>query len=161
MGEAERAFEQLRAEVTVMRRIVEELQQTVEAVPTDDMSATLQTMARTQAGLLRRIERITDYIGAATPPERLQRELTWARDTAMRPAVERLAAVEGDVKATLQTLHVMIGTVRSREQQRRVLRLALAIGVAMGLAGYPLVVQSTVDAVVDLWRAAGVPSKAR
>ena len=150
MGEGDRAIEQLRAEFTIMRRVVEELQATVEALPTDDLSATLGAMARTQIRLLRRVERIADYIGAATPPERLQRELAWARDTALRPAVEGLARVQGETSATLQTLHALIGSVRSTEAHRRALVRTLAIGVAIGLAGFPLLVQPVIDALEEV-----------
>lgn len=150
MGEGDRAFEQLRAEVTILRRVVEELQATLEALPTADLSATLGAMARTQIRLLRRVERIADSIGAATPPERLQRELAWARDTALRPAVEGLARVQGETSATLQTLQALIGSVRSTEAHRRALVRTLAIGVAIGLAGFPLLVQPVIDALVEV-----------
>ena len=160
MGEGDRAFEQLRAELTIMRRVVEELQATVEAVPTDDMAATLRAIAKAQAWLLRRFERITDYIGAATPPERLQRELAWARDTALRPSVERLARLQGETSATLQTLQVLIGSVRSIEAHRRAFVRTLAIGVVVGLAGFPLLVQPVIDVLAEVV-AAGTPRTRR
>jgi hypothetical protein len=149
MGEGDRTFEQLRAEVTIMRRVVEELQATVETAPIDDLSATLGAMARTQVRLLRRIERVADHIGAATPPERLQRELAWARDTALRPAVERLARVQGETSGALQTLHALIGSVRPTGARRRALVRTLAIGIAIGLVGFPLLVQPVIDALAE------------
>lgn len=150
---AEQAFEQLRAEVTVMRRIIEELQRAIEAVPTVDYSPTLGEIAGAQQHIAANIEVIAKAAGALSHRERMMRELVWARDTALSPALDALTAAQREATSVVQMIRQSAGIARVRNEQRQAVKVALAGGVALGLLAYPLAVKPTVETMAGLWQA--------
>ncbi len=125
--DAARAFDDLAAEVRVMRRVVEALEA---KKPTD--------YAPTLAALTQELERLTGVTAAMAnrpamvlTPERYAAQIGRAADDAARPAAAELQRVQ----TLTSTLERALGGVRTREDQRRqMLRTgggALAIGALL------------------------------
>lgn len=137
---AEQAFEQLRAEVTVMRRAIEELQRAVEAIPTIDYGETLGEIGARHDEIAEDIGTIAAFTGAMSHGERLQRELTWARDTALRPALDALARTEQQAASTARLMQDMLRARLAFRARWRAVGLTAAIGIALGLMLYPVTI---------------------
>lgn len=143
MSDAAQAFEQLRAEVTVMRRTVEELRTAVEAVPTVDYALTLGEIAAD-------IDAIAEATGGLSYAERVMQELVQARDTAMRPAITQLMTAQNSAMGVAQAVRNAFDFVRTEQEQRRALKWAFGIGVVAGLLLFPSIVGPIIGKVAGL-----------
>jgi len=138
--DAARAFEDLTAEVRVMRRALEARK------PTD--------YAPTLAALTQQLERLTGATTAmarrpavALTPENYAAQLRRATDEAARPAAAELQRVQ----TLTSTLERALGGIRTREEQRRwVLRAAIG-GMAAGVFVWALLLLPTARMLPTSW----------
>lgn len=146
--DAARAFEDLTAEVRVMRRAVEAL----EAKKPVDYAPRL-------AALTQELERLTSATTAmarrpavALTPESYAAELRRATDAAARPAAAELQRVQ----TLTGTLERALGGIRTREEQRRwVLRAAIG-GMAAGVFVWALLLLPMARMLPESWH---IPEK--
>lgn len=150
---AERAFDELRAEVTVMRRTVEHLADAVGEVPRIDYSDTLAAVLKGHGAIARHIQHIAHVSGAYLPPEQLETEMARAREAAMGPLKADVQLAKDALRLAAQRFEVAAGVVRSRRDQWRAILTAAAIGVVLGLVMYPAVISPAVGAVQGFWKA--------
>lgn len=141
--DAARAFEDLTAEVRVMRRAMEAL----EAKKPVDYAPTL-------AALTQELERLTSATTAmarrpavALTPESYAAELRRATEAAARPAAAELQRVQ----TLTSTLERALGGIRTRAEQRRwVLRAAIG-GIAAGVFIWALLLLPMARLLPESW----------
>src|SRR3954452_2733369 len=130
LDDATRAFDDLRAEVAVLRRAVEALGPALKENRSPDYSLSLGQIAKTQATIGTRLEAIEGHPALRMTPaafgEQLERAVANASREARREAedlVQRISVVRRDAEA-------MLGSSRTREAQNWRLAEAVAIDVA-------------------------------
>src|SRR5689334_8413372 len=138
LDDATRAFDDLRAEVAVLRRAVEALGPALKENRSPDYSLSLGQIAKTQAAIGTRLEAIEGHPALRMTPaafgEQLERAVTNASRAARREAedlVQGISMVSRDVQTIL-------GSARTRERQNWRLLEASTIGVVAGLVLFPL-----------------------
>jgi uncharacterized membrane protein len=138
LDDATRAFDDLRAEVAVLRRAVEALGPALKENRSPDYSLSLGQIAKTQAAIGTRLEAIEAHPALRMTPaafgEQLERAVTKASREARREAedlVQGISIVSRDVQA-------MLGSARTREVQNWRLLEAGTIGLVAGLILFPL-----------------------
>src|SRR3954452_11353204 len=138
VGDATQAFDDLRAEVAVLRRAVEALGPALKENRSPDYSLSLGHIAKAQAAIGTRLETIEGHpalrMTPATFSEQLERAVTNASREARREAedlVQVVSVVSRDVQA-------MLGSARTREAQNWWLAQAAVLGVVAGLILFPL-----------------------
>lgn len=153
---AEQAFDQLRAEVTIMRRVVEELRTAVEEGQAPDYSEALAQIVNGNGIIAKHIERLAQHTGARLPPDQYARQMTQAADNAFRPLRQMLETAERTLVHAAQRFDAAQQMVRSRTQQREQLWAALLIGACGGMLLLALVLLPLVRLLPDSW---GVPER--
>src|SRR3954470_11437527 len=138
LDDATRAFDDLRAEVAVLRRAVEALGPALKENRSPDYSLSLGHIAKAQAAIGTRLETIEGHPALRMTPamfrEQHERAVTNASGEARREAedlVQGISGVSRDVQA-------MLGSARTREAQNWRLLEASTIGVVAGLILFPL-----------------------
>ena len=138
LDDATQAFDDLRAEVAVLRRAVEALGPALKENRSPDYSLSLGHIAKAQAAIGTRLETIEGHpalrMTPATFSEQLERVVTNASREARREAedlVQGISVVSRDVQA-------MLGSARTREAQNWRLAQAVVLGVVVGLILFPL-----------------------
>ena len=141
--DAARAFEDLTAEVRVMRRAVEALEA---KKPTD--------YAPTLAALTQELERLTAATTAMArrpaltlTPESYAAQLRRATDEAARPAAAELQRAQ----TMTGTLERALGRIRTREEQRRWLWRAGIGGMAAGVLVWALLLLPIARTLPESW----------
>src|SRR3954454_14668713 len=138
LDDATRAFDDLRAEVAVLRRAVEALGPALKENRSPDYSLSLGQIAKTQAAIGTRLEAIEDHPALRMTPaafgEQLERAVTNASREARREAED---LVQG-ISMVSRQAQEMLGSARTRERQNWRLLEAGTIGVLMGLVLFPL-----------------------
>src|SRR3954451_9018553 len=138
LDDATRAFEDLRAEVVVLRRAVEALGPALKENRAPDYSLTLGQIAKAQAAMGARLEAMEGHPALQLTPEafggRVERAVTEASRQVLRDA-------EGAARAISwanQEAQAMLGSARTREAQNWRLLEVAAIGIVVGLILFPL-----------------------
>lgn len=142
--DATRAFESLRAEVTVMRRAVEAL----EAKKPKDYNPTLGAMTAELEKLAGATEAMARRPALMLTPEAYEAQMRRATAEAARPVTGELQRAQN---LTAQ-LDQALGAVRTRREQRRWLWATAGAGVALGPLLWALVVVPLAHALPDSWR---------
>ncbi len=140
LDDATRAFEGLRAEFTVLRRAVEAIEPVLRENQAPDYSPTLGALAKDLDAIASRIEAIETHTGATVPAEVARREIARVYDASLRPARGDLERATREVADAAHALQVALGRVRTREEQRAWIIRTAAIGAAVGLLAFPLLV---------------------
>jgi hypothetical protein len=137
---ATRAFEGLRAEITVLRRAVEAIESVLRENQAPDYSPTLGALAKSLDAIASRIEAIETHTGATVSAEVARREIARVYDASLRPARGDLERATREVLDAAHALHGAAGHNRIREEQRAWIIRTAAIGAAVGLLAVPLLV---------------------
>ncbi len=141
--DAARAFEDLAAEVRVMRRAVEAL----EAKKPTDYAPTLAEFAQKLEKLTLATVTMAERPAMRLTPDSYAAQIGRAADDAARPAAAELQRVQ----TLTGTLERALGGVRTREEQRRwVLRAAIG-GMAAGVFVWALVLLPIARILPDRW----------
>lgn len=151
---AERAFDHLRAEVTIMRRAVEELSAAVEEGRAPDYAEALAHIVKTNTVIARNVEHIAGHTGARLPPDQYEREMTRAADLAFRPVRQALDGAERRLMDAAQRFDSAQAMMRNRAHQREQVWRALAIGASIGVLLIPLLLLPLLRLLPKSW---GVP----
>ncbi len=140
LDDATRAFECLRAEITVLCRAVEAIEPVLRENQAPDYSPTLGALAKSLDAIASRIEAIETHTGATVPAEVARREIARVYDASLRPARGDLERATREVLDAAHALHGAAGHTRMREEQRGWIIRTAAIGAAAGLLMFPLLV---------------------
>ena len=137
LDDATRAFDDLRAEVAVLRRAVEALGPALKENRSPDYSLSLGHIAKTQAAIGARLEAIEGHPALRITPaafgEQLERAVTNASREAKREAED---CSPGDFRGE-PGAQAMLGSARTREAQNWRLLEAAVLGVVAGLILFP------------------------
>ncbi len=140
IDDATRAFEGLRADITVLRRTVEAIEPVLRESHAPDYSPTLGALAKSLDAIASRIEVIEAHTGATVSAEVARREIARVYDASLRPARGDLERATREVLDAAHALHGATGHTRMREEQRVWIIRTAAIGAAVGLLAFPLLV---------------------
>ena len=157
------AFEDLRAEVSELRRAVEALPGVWEESRPPDYTPSLGTIAQGMATVESRLAGIEKHPALRLTPEQHQQAVAQAGNVLMREAVQKLDRAAQDAERERHQLAGLIGTVRKQDAQRNWLLWAASGALAVGLLVSPFVagvlpfgLDSAVAAVImraDRWNA--------
>jgi hypothetical protein len=157
------AFEDLRAEVSELRRALEALPGAWEESRPPDYTPSLGTIAQGLAAVENQLAGIEQHPALRLTPEQHQQAIAHAGNTLMREAVQKLDRAAQDAERERHRLAGLIGTVRKQDEQRHWLLLAAAWALVVGLLVSPFVAgvlpfggDSAVAAVImnaDRWNA--------
>lgn len=133
------AFEDLRAEVSMLRRAVEALPGTWEENRAPDYTPSLGKIAKGMATVESRLAGIEKHPALRLTPEQHQEAVAQVGNTLMREAVQKLDRAAQDADRERHQLAGLIGTVRQQDEQRRWLLWAASGALVAGLLVSPFV----------------------
>lgn len=133
------AFEDLRAEVSMLRRAVEALPGAWEESQPPDYTPTLGEIAKGLAAVDSRLADIEAHPALRVTPEQHRQAVAQAGNSLMREAVQKLDRAAQDAERERQQLAGLIGTMRTQDEQRGWLLWATAGALAVGLLVSPIV----------------------
>jgi hypothetical protein len=156
-------FEDLRAEVSELRRALEALPSAWEDSRAPDYTPSLGTIAKGLAAVENRLAGIEQHPALRLTPEQHQQAVAQAGNVLMRETVQKLDRAAQDAERERHRLAGLIGTVRKQDEQRQWLLWAASGALAVGLLVSPFVAgalpfggDSAVAAVImkaDRWNA--------
>ena len=156
-------FEDLRAEVSELRRAVEALPGALEENQAPDCTLSLGTIVDGLAAVDSRLAGIEKHPALRLTPEQHQQAVAQAGNMLMREAVQKLDRAAQDAERERHRLAGLIGVVRKQDEQRNWLLWAASGALAAGLLASPFVARelpfggdSAVAAVImkaDRWHA--------
>ncbi len=112
------AFEDLRAEVSVMRRAVEALPGAWEENQPPDYSPDLGRIAKGLAVVAGQLDAINKHPALTMTPEQHRQAIAQAGNGLMREAAQKLDRATQDAERERQQLAGLIGTARRQDEQR-------------------------------------------
>jgi hypothetical protein len=115
--DAAQAFEELRAEVSMLRRAVEGLPEEWEANQPPDYTVSLGAIAKGLAGVAGRLDGIERHPALKMTPEQHQAAIAQAGSGLMREAVQKLDNATAAAVGEQRELAAMIGTMRGKWKQ--------------------------------------------
>jgi len=133
------AFEDLRAEVSALRRAVAALPGAWEENQPPDYAPSLGTIAKGLAAVDGRLAGIEKHPALRLTPEQHQQAVAQAGNMLMREAAQKLDRATQDAERERQQLAGLIGTVRKRDEQRTWLLWAASGALVVGLLVSPFV----------------------
>ena len=136
-GDAARAFEDLRAEVSVLRRSVELLPEEWEANRGPDYTESLGQITQGLAKVVARLQVIEQHPALKSTPAQYQAAILAAGRDLMSQGVGRLDRASEGLEREQQKLAHVIGTVRGKRQQWEWLGITAAAAVMIGLLVSP------------------------
>ena len=136
-GDAARAFEDLRAEVSVLRRSIEALPEAWEANQPPDYTESLGEITQGLASVVGRLTVIEQHPALRSTPSQHQAAILEAGQNLMSRAAGRIDAAAEAFKCEQQNLAGVIGTVRDQRQQREWLVITAAVALVVGLVLSP------------------------
>ena len=135
---AARAFAELRAEVTVMRRAVEGLPALIKGMAAPDYAPSLGAIAKVLTGAEVRLASIEGHPALKLTPEQFGAAIQRAGAGIMADAATKLRNEADAVGREQQGLAAIIGEVRGQAAQKRALIWAVGIGIAAGFVLFPI-----------------------
>jgi len=117
-GDPARAFEDLRAEVAVMRRAVEALPGAWEENQPPDYSPDLGRIAKGLAVVAAQLDVINRHPALTMTPEQHRQAIAQAGNGLMREAAQKLDRATQDTERERQQLANLIGSARRQDEQR-------------------------------------------
>jgi len=133
------AFEDLRAEVSELRRALEALPGAWEESRPPDYTPSLGTIAQGLAAVDSRLAGIEKRPALRLTPEQHQQAVAQAGNVLMREAVQKLDRAAQDAERERHQLAGLIGTVRKQDAQRNWLLYAASGALVVGLLVSPFV----------------------
>ncbi|MDB5395274.1 MAG: hypothetical protein JWM91_2780 [Rhodospirillales bacterium] len=133
------AFEDLRGEVSVLRRAVEALSRAWEENQPPDYSPDLGRIAKALAVVVSQLDGIGKHPALRLTPEQHGQAVVQAGTMLMRQAAQRLDRAVQDAERERARLASLIGTVRTQDRQFQMLCWTAGIALAVGLLVSPIV----------------------
>ena len=131
--DAAQAFEDLRAEVSVLRRAVEGLPEEWEAHQPPDYTVSLGAIAKGLAGVAGRLDAIERHPALRMTPEQHQQAIAQAGSGLMRETVASFYQATKAAERERDELAGVIGSVRGQRQQQKWLAVTGAAALILGL----------------------------
>ena len=135
---AEQAFEDLRAEIKVLRQVVEALPETWAANRPANYTETLGAIAKKLETLASHLQAIEQHPAIRMSPKQHQQAIVTAGEELMHNAVQKLDRAAAAVVAEQRELAGLIGSVRGLREQRESLVWTGAVALLFGLLISPL-----------------------
>jgi hypothetical protein len=132
-GDAARAFEDLRAEVSVLRRAVEALPKEWAANQPPDYTESLGEITHGLLTVVDRLSVMEKHPALRATPAQHQAAIIAAGQDLMSRAAGRIDAAAEGFKREQQNLASVIGTLRGQRKQREWLAMAVAAALVVGL----------------------------
>jgi ElaB/YqjD/DUF883 family membrane-anchored ribosome-binding protein len=132
-GDAARAFEDLRAEVSVLRRAVESLSEEWEANQPPDYTESLGQITQGLSKVVGRLQSIEQHPALNATPAQYQAAILAAGRDLMSQAAGRIDQATDVFKREQQNLASVIGTVRVQRKQWEWLTITAASALLVGL----------------------------
>jgi hypothetical protein len=132
-GDAAQAFEDLRAEVSVLRRAVESLPEEWEANQPPDYTESLGEITQGLSKVVGRLQVIEQHPALKLTPAQYQAAILAAGRDLMSHAVGRLDRATDTLEREQQNLAGVIGTVRGQRKQWEWLAITAAAALTVGL----------------------------
>jgi hypothetical protein len=139
--DAAQAFEDLRGEVSVLRRTIEELSGQWESHRPPDYTVTLGAIAKGLATVAERLEVIEAHPALKLTAQQHQEAIALAGNGLMRGAAEKFYAATTAAERERQTLVGLIGSARTQAKQLKWLAWTGGIALLLGLLLSPFVVR--------------------
>ena len=132
-------FEDLRAEVSELRRAIEALPGAWEDSRPPDYTPSLGTIAQALAAVENQLAGIEQHPALRLTPEQHQQAIAQAGNILMREAVQKLDRATQDAERERHRLAGLIGTVRKQDEQRHWLLWVASGALVVGLLVSPFV----------------------
>ena len=133
-SEAAQAFQELRAEVTLMRRAVERLTaERMEVPEPPDYSETLGVIANNITATAQRVDMLVKSPMLAMTPEQLAGRITAAASTARQEDRQTIATARTGLEDVTRQLHGYVVSARRGDEQNRWLMWSAIGGVVVGM----------------------------
>jgi hypothetical protein len=136
--DAAQAFEDLRTEVTALRRSVESLPGEFESHRPPDYTVTLGAIAKGLATVAGRLESIEGHPALKLTPELHQEAIVRAGSGLMREAAEKMYSVTTAAEQERQALERIIGSARAQHKQLKWLAWTGGVALLVGLLASPI-----------------------
>ena len=133
-NEAAQAFEELRAEVTLMRRAVERLTaERMEVPEPPDYSETLGVIANNITATAQRVDMLVKSPMLAMTPEQLAGRITATASMARQEDRQTIATARTGLEDVTRQLHGYVILARRGDEQNRWLAVAGVVGMLSGM----------------------------
>ncbi len=153
VDEAAQAFEELRAEVTLMRRAVERLTaERMEVPEPPDYSETLGVIANNITATAQRVDMLVKSPMLALTPEQLAGRITAAASTARQEDRQTIATARTGLEDVTRQLHGYIVSARRGDEQNRWLMWSAIGGVVLGMILWAVFAGIVARAVPASWQ---------
>lgn len=151
--EAAQAFEELRAEVTLMRRAVERLTaERMEVPEPPDYSETLGVIANNITATAQRVDMLAKSPMLAMTPEQLAGRITAAASVARQEDRQTIATARTGLEDVTRQLHVYVVSARRGDEQNRWLMWTTIGGVMIGMIFWGMFAGIVARAVPASWQ---------
>jgi hypothetical protein len=137
-GSAARAFDDLRAEVSVLRRALESLPAAWQANQAPDYTPTLGAISKRLQEVGARLQAIEGHPALRMTPEHHQQAIVQAGSSAMRESANRLDIALQAVRGHATELTALIGAARTQDLQMKWLIVTAATALLVGLLASPM-----------------------
>ena len=152
-NEAAQAFEELRAEVTLMRRAVERLTaERMEVPEPPDYSETLGVIANNITATAQRVDMLVKSPMLAMTPELLAGRITAAASTARQEDRQTIATARTGLEDVTRQLHSYVVSARRGDEQNRWLMWTAIGGVVLGMVLWAVFAGVVARAVPASWQ---------
>jgi hypothetical protein len=138
LDDATRAFEDVRAEVMVLRQAVEALGPALKENRAPDYSLTLGQSAKAQATVYEHLAAMEGHPALQLTPEAFGARVERAVAEALRKILRDAEGAARAISGANQEAQAMLGSARTRKAQNWRLLQSAALGVAAGVILFPL-----------------------
>ncbi|MHB1206873.1 MAG: DUF6118 family protein [Rhodospirillaceae bacterium] len=136
-----RAFEDLRAEVSVLRRAVEALPAAIAENRPPDYAADLGVLGKGLDAIGTQLDAIQQYRFLNMTPQQHGQSIAQAGSDMLREATQKLDYAANIADRERDNLKTMIGTARRKDEQRMWLIRTGGAGLVLGLVMFPLLMR--------------------
>jgi hypothetical protein len=141
-GSAARAFDDLRAEVSVLRRALESLSAAWQANQAPDYTPTLGAISKRLQEVVARLQAIEGHPALRMTPEHHQHAMAQAGSVVMHESVSRLDLAMQAIRGHASELRALIGSVREQDRQLKWLVVTGVTALLIGLLTSPVFARS-------------------
>lgn len=137
-----RAFEDLRAEVSVLRKAIEVLPDALDRNRAPDYSPDFAVLGQGMDAIGLALENLQKHPALRMTPEQHGAAVANAGSALIREAVQRFDHATQEAERERYSLAKVVGVARSKSDQRAWLAIAAAIGLVVGFGVFPFVMRA-------------------
>ncbi|HEY4077204.1 MAG TPA: DUF6118 family protein [Rhizomicrobium sp.] len=141
-GDPAQAFEDLRAEVSVLRKAIEVLPDALERNRAPDYSPDFAVIGQGMDAIGAALENLQKHPALRLTPEQHGSAVAQAGSALIRDAVQRFDLATQEAERERYNLAKAIGVARSKSDQRKWLAIVAAIGLTVGFGMFPFVIRA-------------------